>query len=374
VEVVVVGGGAYGLACADHLARAGANVVLVESVEPGHEHAASGGLTRVLRLEYGEARRYSELTARAIPVWRALESWSGETLFVQRGVVHVVQGEGAFERASWEVVGALGFPVELLEPTEVARRWPAINVDDLSFALYSPSGGFVWARRATRVLAARARDAGVDIRAPARAVSVAAGTVLLEDGEALQADQVCLCCGASSARLDPRLAGVVALRQTILYLAAQVDVPVFADDALDAAGPPSYHYGVPSHDGLGFKIGRHDLSEATPGDPDDPRPRAPREDEVEALRRHAAHRFPPVAGAPVAGAEICFYETTADQDPILDRLDEHTVACCGLSGHGFKFAPVLARAAADLVLGREPAIDVRGFERTRPALHLDSPA
>ena len=74
MRVAGVGGGAYGLACAEHLARGRAEVTVVEQAEPAHEHAASGGLTRVLRLEYGEHVRYSELTARAFGVWREIEA------------------------------------------------------------------------------------------------------------------------------------------------------------------------------------------------------------------------------------------------------------------------------------------------------------
>jgi glycine/D-amino acid oxidase-like deaminating enzyme len=35
--------------------------------------------------------------------------------------------------------------------------------------------------------------------------------------------------------------------------------------------------------------------------------------------------------------------------------------CAGFSGHGFKFAPTVAAAAADLVLGRTPEIDLAPF-------------
>jgi glycine/D-amino acid oxidase-like deaminating enzyme len=360
MRVLVVGAGAYGLACAERLAGAGAEVTVLDSAEPGHGDAASGGRTRVLRLEYGSDARYSELVDRAIPVWRELEAWSGETLFEQRGVLHLADDEGAFERASHDVVAALGHPVELLDPGEIRRRWPAIAGDGITFALHSPSGGLLWAQKATRALARKAVAAGVELRFPARAVAVEPGTVVLEDGERLEADQVCLCTGSWSRALDARLRAVVPTRQTIAYFEGQAELPVYAEGL--------FFYGMPPHDGFGLKVARHDVSGAGEGDPADRAQRTAQQADLEPMREYVARRFPGFAGAAVQLTEVCFYALTADEHPILDRLDERTVACCGLSGHGYKFAPVLATAAADLVLGREPAIDIAGFEHTRPAL------
>jgi glycine/D-amino acid oxidase-like deaminating enzyme len=67
----------------------------------------------------------------------------------------------------------------------------------------------------------------------------------------------------------------------------------------------------------------------------------------------------------VRAADVCFYAMTPDEDPIVDRLDARTVACCGLSGHGFKFSCVLGAAAGELALGLEPSVDLRGFELAR---------
>ena len=364
MRVLVVGAGAYGLACAERLAGAGAEVIVLDVAEPGHADAASGGRTRVLRLEYGTEARYSELTAQAIGVWRELEAWSGETLFEQRGVLHLAEGDGAFERASHDVVAALGHPVELLEPAEIRRRWPAIATDGISFALHSPSGGLLWAQKATRALARRAVAAGVELRVPAEAVAVEPGVVTLRDGERLEADQVCLCTGSWSRGARPAAASGA------------------ADPADDRLLPgPGRAAGVLRRASTSTACRRTAASGSRwPGTTSPARARATRatgtqraarEADLEPLRAYVARRFPGFADAAVELTEVCFYALTADEHPILDRLDERTVACCGLSGHGYKFAPVLATAAADLVLGREPAIDIAGFEHTRPALLED---
>ena len=106
----MVGGGAYGLSCAERMAGAGATVELVEQDEPAGARAASSGRTRVLRYEYGDRAIFSELTLRARDRWRELERLSGERLFDARGVLHLASPGGAFEERSLEVVALARAP------------------------------------------------------------------------------------------------------------------------------------------------------------------------------------------------------------------------------------------------------------------------
>ena len=54
---------------------------------------------------------------------------------------------------------------------------------------------------------------------------------------------------------------------------------------------------------------------------------------------------------------------TPTEDPVIDRLADGRIVCAGFSGHGFKFAPVLAPAVAEFALGHEPSSDLRSFRR-----------
>jgi glycine/D-amino acid oxidase-like deaminating enzyme len=49
---------------------------------------------------------------------------------------------------------------------------------------------------------------------------------------------------------------------------------------------------------------------------------------------------------------VCLYTMSPDEHFIVDRHPAHAnvAFAAGLSGHGFKFAPVLGRALVDLVL------------------------
>ncbi len=366
MRICVVGAGVYGLVAARRLAAAGARVTVLEAAVPGHAGAASGGLTRVLRLEYGAASRYTELTVRGLEAWQALERELGVRVYRQAGVLFLVAegADDAWERASARACAEVGAPAEELTPAEVARRWPAIAPDGLLWAHYNPRGGFLHARRAVLALAGAARAGGVAIRTGATAVALEPRGVRLAGGELVAADRVLLASGAWAPALEPSLP-IVATRQHTLYLDGDPGaIPVFGE------GAPFAHYGFPAHDGLGMKVGSHVTG--PPADPSDPAARIPDEEVVERILAYVRRRFPrvPAGREAVRSVDVCFYAMAPGEDPVVERLDERTVVCAGFSGHGFKFAPVVGAAAADLLLDREPGLDLRPFARaaaSRPA-------
>jgi glycine/D-amino acid oxidase-like deaminating enzyme len=72
----------------------------------------------------------------------------------------------------------------------------------------------------------------------------------------------------------------------------------------------------------------------------------------------ASKLFPALAG-PAPGdpsrflrAKNCFYGMTVDEHFIIDRHPENpdVIIAAGFSGHGFKFAPAVGEAAADMLV------------------------
>jgi sarcosine oxidase len=72
--------------------------------------------------------------------------------------------------------------------------------------------------------------------------------------------------------------------------------------------------------------------------------------------------YMPAANGPVGRAMTCLYTMTPDNHFILDRHPAipGLVYACGFCGHGFKFAPVIGEALADLALDGATALPV-GF-------------
>jgi glycine/D-amino acid oxidase-like deaminating enzyme len=121
------------------------------------------------------------------------------------------------------------------------------------------------------------------------------------------------------------------------------------DPSADLGVTTSVLYGFPALDGRGLKAAEHSGGEAV-ADPlvVDRRlhdaDRAP----VEAfLKRHI-----PSAETPCREFSVCLYTMSPDEHFIVDRHPEHerVVFAAGLSGHGYKFTPVLGAALADLTV------------------------
>src|SRR5262249_12918567 len=67
---------------------------------------------------------------------------------------------------------------------------------------------------------------------------------------------------------------------------------------------------------------------------------------------------------------VCMYTMSADEHFIVDRhpRDERICFAAGLSGHGFKFAPVLGEALAELALAGQTKLPIEFLSCRRPAL------
>ena len=356
-RAIVVGGGIYGWGCALRFAQLGASVTVVDPRGVNDPERASGGVTRVLRLEYGTAAVYSELTVRARARWREIEDMTGEDLYREVGVLFLVPDgdDGSWERASLAALDGLGVAGKQLDRGAIVRMWPSIRPEGISWGVANPIGGFVWAHRATLTVARLAQAAGARY-VRERVVGSDGGGVELAGGDRMHADVVVLTAGAWSQTLVPDIA-ISPARQVTAYLAGgPADVPVFGD------GAPFAMYGMPAHDGLGMKIGSHVTGPQA--DPDDPAARVATDADLEPIRAYAARRFG-VTGpaAQIVRADVCFYAMTPTEDPVIDRLDDGRIVCAGFSGHGFKFAPVLAPAVAEFALGHEPSSDLRSFRR-----------
>lgn len=212
--VVVIGGGAVGLAIAWRLSRRGAPVTLVDPAPgQGASHAAGGMLAPVSELHHGE-ERLLELNLESNRCWPAfvdeLEKASGvECCYRTEGTMSVALDAG--DRAALSDLAdhqrRLGLAVQRLSGRE-CRRVESLLSPDVTAGLRVDEDKSVDNRRFVAALLEACRRGGVLLVLDrATAVTAAGGRVSgvrLTSGDVLAADTVVLAAGVAT----PDVAGV----------------------------------------------------------------------------------------------------------------------------------------------------------------------
>jgi sarcosine oxidase len=330
-SAVVVGAGVFGASTARELTRRGWSVTLVEQYVPGNVRSGSGGDTRLLRFSHGPVEWYTVLARRALELWRELEEESGSTLFEPIGIAWFDTGVSDFTEQSEATLRRLGIDCDRLTPEEARSLYPSLGGDDLRSVLYEPGGGVLYARAATRALAAGCR---VEVGRPTPA-------------DPPVADVVVWACGSWLPGLFPELVDQRISRRDVFF---------FGVDGTWARRPGFCEYDGPYYGhgelgGLGMKISPDGFgSEIDP----DALERTPDSRMEARAREYAARRFPALASAPVIGTRVCQYDLTTDTHFVVALHPEEAGwwLIGGSSGHGFKHGPALAEYVADCIEGR----------------------
>ena len=347
-DVVVAGGGGVGSAAAFHLARRGAKVLALDRHAPPHDRGSSHGHSRIIRLAYYEHPDYVPLLRRAWELWAELETSSGEALYTATGLLQVGPPDGEVIRGVLTSAREHGLDVERLTPEEARRRFPGLSVPEGLAAVYERQAG---ALAVERCVAAHLKLSGAELRREeVRSWRPEGGGVRVDtDRGSYAAGALVLTPGPWAPGLLPELPLAVRRKGQFWFgpapaeLSAAGGCPAFLYEL-----PGGVYYGIPAHGGAGLKAAEHTGGAAAQPDTD-----ARAEDPAERRRVEGflADCLPALPRTPERFAP-CFYTLTPDQHFVLDRHPAcpRVVYAAGLSGHGFKFTPVLGEALAELAL------------------------
>jgi glycine oxidase len=221
-DLVVVGGGAIGLAVAWRAVATGMGVMVLERGELGREasHVAAGMLAPVAEASFAE-RELLALGLESAARWPAfarglLDSGGVDPGLHACGTLLVApdRDQAAALDRELRFRESLGLPVRRLRPSEARRMEPGL-APAISAALDVPGDHAVDSRALTAALAAAAAAAGVTLRprTPVAGLLVedgAAAGVVLAGGERVAAGAVVIAAGCWSAGLEgiPREARV----------------------------------------------------------------------------------------------------------------------------------------------------------------------
>ena len=369
-DVVVAGLGAMGSAAACHLARRGRRVLGLDRFSPPHARGSSAGRTRIIREAYFENPAYVPLVQRAYELWDALAADTGRTLRLATGGLMIGNPEGALVTGAYASARIHALAHEVLEPAEIARRFPALAPGPTDVAIWEPRAGVLFPEACIAAHLEQAASAGAELVVDEPVLSWSAGAGQVEVRTAAgryRAAHLIVAAGAWAREFLPRLdLPLVVQRQTLFWFRPAAHAAHFLPERFPIFiwedEPGRFIYGFPEL-GDGVKIARHQEGETT--DPDAVRREVP-DAEAEPLRA-VIRRLIPDADGPLLEREVCLYTNTPDGHFVLDVHPEHpeVLIASPCSGHGFKFASALGEVMADLVTGAKPRFDLELFGLAR---------
>lgn len=356
-DVVILGDGLVGLACARAIARRGLTTCLVGRRRPGIASvAAAGFLAPTVEPARGRALAFTIAARDRYPSFIAelREETGRDVPFALDGVLRVA----ASEREAASLARSAGESVRFLSSGEVAELEPALDAPH--GACLHAHDGMVDNQRLLQLLEAAVGAAGSG-RQQAQATRVelhsARIVVRLDDGREVSAQRLVVAAGAWSGSIPglPRPLPIRPLRGQMMSLAAGtapspgLQRPAFGHGGYLVPRPTDREIFVGSTaESVGFTVGTTDAALA-------------------AFRHTAARLVPALARADEVRTWSGFRPMTLDGLPIIgeDPQVPRVVYACGHSRNGILLAPLTGDVVSALITGSPMEHDLTPFAMTR---------
>ncbi len=354
-DVIILGTGGVGSAAAVHLARRGARVLGIDQFDHGHNRGSSHGQTRAIRMAYFEHPDYVPLLRRTYSLWDELEEQTQQKLFYKVGLLEIGPADGIVVPGVLESARLYDLPVDELSRADVEVRYPGFVMPDEAIAVFERNAGFLRVEDSVLAHLQAAKQHGADFRTNESVQSWDVdgdGVVVKTTGGEYHAARLVITAGAWAGTVLSDLQIPLTVQRKHLHWYPPSDdryslesgTPTFFFEMADG----SFFYGFPQIGKRGVKVAEHSGHGEAVDDPAevnrevDPTDRA----RVDAFVKKYLHGLSPSADRHC----VCMYTMTPDEHFIVDVHPQHSQVCfaAGLSGHGFKFTPVLGEALADL--------------------------
>ena len=365
-EVVIIGGGIIGASIAYHLAKRGMRqVVLLEKENLGE--GSTGRCLGGIRYQFSTPI-HVRFSLESVHFFAGFQEELGiDPGFKKIGYLFLATTPQCFEilRSNLALLHSFCIPVELLEPEEIRRRWPPLNVADVICGSYCPEEGYAGPHEVLMGYIQGAQRGGCRVYEGVEARGI------VVDGDqvaAVDTSQGRICCPWVVNAAGPYAASVGAM--------AGIDIAVKPIRRQIFTTAPYHRLPGPLPLLIDLERGwyiRREGGGFLLAGPQDEKPsfNLTLDSGLEARSwsaENALHRIPALEAMEINGGWAGLYEISPDQHAILGQVPGLRGFLCanGFSGHGFMHSPVAGRLIAELICeGAVSALDISPFSPTR---------
>lgn len=374
-DCIVIGAGIEGCATAYQLAKTGHRTLLLEQFPLPHSRGSSHGHSRITRYSYGK-QHFTDMMVEAYPMWFQLEQESGTKLYRKTGVFQLEPPPYRDYTCHVASLDSIGKPYKLYSGKELNRDFEGVRYDDDYRGMLELDGGVLMANRCLQSYLSQFVKFGGVLHDAEKVLRITPGkiaTVTTSKGD-YHARSVALTPGAWAGQIL-RSIGIdlplQAQRTNVCYWREKTpgtfkSFPCLLDLGITKYGAGIYALPSDEYPGLmkvcylhtGISIDSPDYRDYTS---------TGKQTDIEAVSHYIKDHMPGLDGQHPAVVETCLFTGTPDGDPIIDRhpLYPNIVFAVGMSGHGFKLAPVFGKILCEMATGQKLSYDISPVQMKR---------
>ena len=351
-DCIVIGIGGIGSAASYFASQKNWSVLGIEQFSPAHNLGSSHGQSRIIRQAYFEHPSYVPLVLRAYQAWANIEQESENQLFYRTGLLQVGWPDNEVIQGVQTSAEQHNLPVENLSAADCAKRFPQFTMPDDQIGVFESTAGYLLVEECVKSMIELAAKQGAQFLFEQKVDSVE-----------FKNDQFIVQVGEKKFIGDRLVISAGAWANTLLN---DLGIPLqviakhqhwfqFENESLFENSPvylfetdQGYFYGFPKIGNRGFKVAEH-TSGSTVSNPHQ-LDRSLCETDLKRVSDFVNQRLR-ANHAVHCEHSLCMYTMSVDEHFVIDRHPEipKLVFACGMSGHGFKFTPVVGRHLVSLL-------------------------
>jgi D-hydroxyproline dehydrogenase subunit beta len=362
-DVVIVGAGIVGAACADEFARRGLRLAVVDREVVG-SGATAAGMGHIVVMDDSEAQ--FALTRYSQQLWQALRNdLPTEVEYEQCGTIWVAADEQEMAEVlrKHDFYRARGVPTEILDASRLKQSEPNLR-DGLQGGLFVPEDAVLYPPCAARFLMQRAQQHGAKLVLGASVASLGKGRVLLSDGLQLTSGFIVNAAGSWSAELTPG----IDVKKRKGHLVITDRYPAFLRHQLVELGYLKSAHSVAS-DSVAFNVQPRRTGQILIGSSRQFGAEHKEVDQPMIVRmlQRAQEYMPSLAQLSAIRVWTGFRAATPDKLPLIGPWpgDESVFLATGHEGLGITTSLATARILVDQITGANPEIPIEPYLPSR---------